>query len=171
MGLKQSKILEDSRFDGPSDYIKYKKICDDTINHASLRDMMMSTTYENDNFYCYLSTSLSYEHSCLILPKQVFLEKVKDKDNCEDSCEDSCEDNCEDNCSICLEKLVNKRNNPVVKISKCGHKFHYKCIKDTLQHCGERCPLCRQGPDLEKVMELKKRQACIEKTYNDNNDF
>jgi hypothetical protein len=163
MGLKQSKINEDSRFDGPSDYDKYKKLCDDTANRASLRGMLMSTTYENDNFYCYLSTSLAYEHSCLMLPKQIFLEKITD--------EDSCEDNCEDNCSICLEKLVNKRNNPVVKISKCGHKFHYKCIKDTLQHCGEKCPLCRQGPDLKKVMELKERQAWIAETYNDDSDY
>ena len=159
MGLKQSKINEDSRFDGPSDYDKYKKICDDTANHASLRDMIMSTTFENENFYCYLSTNLSYENTCLILPKQVFLEKVTD------------EEECEDNCSICLEKLVHKRNNPVVKISKCGHKFHYKCIKDTLQHCGERCPLCRQGPDLEKVMEMKERQAWIAETNSSGSSY
>ena len=81
------------------------------------------------------------------------------------------EEECEDNCSMCLEKLVHKRNNPVVKISTCGHKFHYKCIKDTLQHCGEMCPLCRQGPDLEKVMELKERQAWIVETYNDDSDY
>jgi len=77
MGLKQSKINEDSRFDGPSDYDKYKKICDDSANSARLRDMIMSTVYENENFYCYLSTNLSYENTCLILPKQVFLEKMK----------------------------------------------------------------------------------------------
>ena len=40
MGLNQSKIIEDSRFDGPDDYIMYKKICDDKINYANLHDMM-----------------------------------------------------------------------------------------------------------------------------------
>ena len=147
MGLKQSKIFEDSRFNGPSDYITYKKYCDDTINHAILRDKMMSTTYENDNFYCYLSTSLSYEHTCLILPKQIFLEKVKDKIIMKIVAKIIMKTTA----VSAWEKLVNKRNNPVVKISKCGHKFHYKCIKDTLQHCGEKCPLCRQGPDLKKL--------------------
>lgn len=159
MGVKQSKINEDKRFDGPGDYDKYKRICDETANNSVLRGMIMSTTFENENFYCYLSTNLSYDNTCLILPKQVFLERITDKEDCDD------------NCSVCLEKLVNKRNNPVVKISKCGHKFHYNCIKDTLQHCGERCPLCRQGPDIEKVMELKKGMAWRAEIYSSNSSY
>jgi hypothetical protein len=154
MGLKQSKQIYDSRFYGVKDYDMYKERCDNTANDARLRDMIMSTVYENENFYCYLSTNLSYENTCLILPKQVFFEKITD------------EEECEDNCSVCLEKLVDKRNNPVVKISKCGHKFHYNCIKDTLKHCGERCPLCRQGPDLEKVKDLKERMTWRADSYS-----
>ena len=159
MGLTESKQIYDSRFYGVKDYEMYKKICDDRANDARLRDMIMSTVYENENFYCYLSTNLSYENTCLILPKQVFFEKITD------------EEKCEEDCSICLEKLVDKRNNPVVKISKCGHKFHYNCIKDTLKHCGERCPLCRQGPDLEKVKDLKERMAWRADSYSSYSSY
>ena len=66
---------------------------------------------------------------------------------------------------------MHKKNNPVVKISECGHKFHYNCIKDTLNHCGEKCPLCRQGPDLKKVVELKDRMAWIAETYSSDSNY
>ena len=43
-------------------------------------------------------------------------------------------------CVICLEGMV---INNKVKILRCGHIYHYKCINDWIKKKGEiNCPLC-----------------------------
>ena len=42
-------------------------------------------------------------------------------------------------CCICLD---DKEDNCYV-LSPCQHKFHTKCLINSLRRCGPRCPLCR----------------------------
>jgi len=51
-----------------------------------------------------------------------------------------------DNCAFCLSKM-NISN--IVFETKCGHKFHQKCLKEYLKYncqhkiLNDNCPLCR----------------------------
>jgi len=52
----------------------------------------------------------------------------------------------DNNCPVCLESLdpIDKTN-PVATLLPCGHRFHTKCIKDSLPGTRGECPLCRTG--------------------------
>lgn len=43
-----------------------------------------------------------------------------------------------DPCTVCLENLFDDQDT-AVRIYKCGHRFHYKCVQENLSHC----PNCR----------------------------
>ena len=51
-----------------------------------------------------------------------------------------------DECTICLEDL--DKNN-LVKILKCGHEFHTKCIHDWMK-IKKTCPICRKKIKFKK---------------------
>lgn len=43
-------------------------------------------------------------------------------------------------CTICLERLEES----IYAVKKCGHRFHYNCIRDWLQaQVISSCPICR----------------------------
>ena len=44
-----------------------------------------------------------------------------------------------DICSICLNDLSDN----IHVLSPCNHKFHTKCLINSLRKCGPKCPNCR----------------------------
>lgn len=63
----------------------------------------------------------------------------------------------ENECPICLEKIDCEKN---YIITDCGHRFHSKCIFESMKK-NNKCPICR-----EKLVEDKKEEIdiIIEKT-------
>lgn len=49
-------------------------------------------------------------------------------------------------CSIC--KVDYEDHDCVANIIKCGHLFHYNCIKTWLVSYNHKCPICRIGSDI-----------------------
>jgi Ring finger domain len=47
----------------------------------------------------------------------------------------------DNNCPICFEPMTEK----VATLLPCGHRFHTKCIKDSMPSTRGECPLCRTG--------------------------
>jgi hypothetical protein len=58
-----------------------------------------------------------------------------------------------ENCSICLEDVPEG-----TKLTKCGHYFHTKCLRDWQKRPnGESCPMCRtplKRKSLETIRQL-----------------
>ena len=46
-----------------------------------------------------------------------------------------------DNCSVCLEPMTSTEK--IATLLPCGHRFHTKCIKDSLPTTRGECPNCR----------------------------
>ena len=44
-------------------------------------------------------------------------------------------------CNICLDTF--EESSKILKL-KCGHIFHYDCIKNWLQNHNNKCPVCRE---------------------------
>ena len=59
----------------------------------------------------------------------------------------------EDSCSICLEPIKphHKKNVKLV----CGHKFHFKCIRDCFKNVNKKCPNCRQNARIGFVNKVQ----------------
>jgi hypothetical protein len=54
-----------------------------------------------------------------------------------------------DQCCICMYEFKESQENKIVKL-KCGHAFHYDCIKDNIvmgSANATKCPMCRQDID------------------------
>lgn len=49
----------------------------------------------------------------------------------------------DNNCPVCLEAMTSTEK--VATLLPCGHRFHTKCIKDSLPTTRGECPLCRTG--------------------------
>ena len=47
----------------------------------------------------------------------------------------------DNNCPICFEPMTEN----VATLLPCGHRFHTKCIKDSMPSTRGECPLCRTG--------------------------
>ena len=48
-----------------------------------------------------------------------------------------------DKCAICLEKLDD--DGVAVAVADCGHRFHTRCLTQSVRDVGRSCPLCRQN--------------------------
>jgi hypothetical protein len=64
-----------------------------------------------------------------------------------------------DICSICHENIT--KNSNVVKMNVCDHLFHTSCAFQTLDKCGEFCPICRSGIDYDMLKSID-----LDMTYN-----
>jgi hypothetical protein len=62
-------------------------------------------------------------------------------------------------CSICFSKIEDDNN---MTITECNHKFHSKCLMDSLAHGMYNCPLCR--------FELTKKIQNESEEYEDEYD-
>jgi len=47
-------------------------------------------------------------------------------------------------CPICLDPLLNATNGNILQLTACSHKFHSRCLEQTVQH-GHNCPNCRKA--------------------------
>ncbi len=52
-------------------------------------------------------------------------------------------------CAVCLEELNNSENGLIV-VTRCGHRFHKKCIENVLHH-QKMCPRCRMPIDNQSL--------------------
>lgn len=50
-------------------------------------------------------------------------------------------------CPICLSTLsaFGQDTHHCHTLKKCGHVFHFDCISQSVQRCGQSCPLCRSS--------------------------
>lgn len=78
----------------------------------------------------------------------------------------------QDTCAICLETIKGEHRKPIV----CDHRFHTKCIRDTIKHNDEsgivtKCPLCRQGPctNFKEIIEYKNQ--LWQESDSDSDDY
>jgi len=46
-------------------------------------------------------------------------------------------------CPICMDSIKTTSNNCVT--TECGHRFHTKCLLQSVAHNGFGCPCCRTG--------------------------
>uniref|UniRef100_A0A914QTY8 RING-type domain-containing protein n=1 Tax=Panagrolaimus davidi TaxID=227884 RepID=A0A914QTY8_9BILA len=61
-------------------------------------------------------------------------------------------------CSICFSNL---NISSICAISKCGHTFHQKCIRQWISS-GKNCPLCRTNAFQSDIIELFIQENNIE---------
>lgn len=74
-------------------------------------------------------------------------------------------------CSICLEKIMTKRN---AYLTACGHSFHKNCLfktyetkRQTNPYCSLLCPLCRAKLGLDiKDLAYRYRYICTNQLDN-----
>ena len=50
-------------------------------------------------------------------------------------------------CSICLDD----KDEDCYVLKPCNHKFHSKCLIESLRKCGPRCPYCRGTENSQEV--------------------
>jgi len=95
---------------------------------------------------CFIVYSLSKEFKCCCYKSKLKIKKVK-----------NLEPYYENQCPICLEDLITEssssssstllnNNNEVVYLEICNndsHPFHRKCIMESLENYGMKCPVCR----------------------------
>ena len=117
------------------------------------KDLAYSFSVDSDKFIYRISNFALQENPNISkIPKKImFLEAEPDED---------------DTCCICLEKI----DNDCVKLNLCNHKFHQKCIEQTLKHLGESCPMCRAGIDNEVIDNYyeSRREISIDSDYSNN---
>jgi WD40 repeat protein len=48
-------------------------------------------------------------------------------------------------CPICYKPIIyNNNSNSTVSINPCGHLFHKKCIEESFERIGNKCPICME---------------------------
>ena len=139
MGCKHSKKLnskkkEISRFEND--------VSDDDIQQIidSYPDSLMYTFSMDSDKFIYNVNSFGSTPSITKIPKKIMLVHANPIED--------------ETCCICLDKI----DNECVGINLCTHKFHQKCIEDSLNNCGESCPMCRATVDHERVLEYYKNK-------------
>ena len=67
-------------------------------------------------------------------------------------------------CSICLESFTWTSD---IYTTRCGHVFHYECIRKWLERGNPNCSLCRQNCDINEITRLhfSKNEAANEEIY------
>ena len=145
--------------DKDKDYLaEFERWISSMKENASLREAF-TARFDNPIIYAE-ATCICNPLSITVYHKKLILEKTKEKT--------------EDACPICLEPIEGEHCKPIV----CNHRFHTKCIRETIKHndeCGiiTQCPLCRQGPcnNIKEIINEKNEYWESTRGGSDNDSY